>query len=61
MKYNIIWLILEVLLQIFIYYFNLQNSLLGNVLFPYRYVFIIITIFSLLCANSSDIDHPIPI
>jgi len=40
MKYRYLWAIIEILIHFTIYYFNLRGTLLGKILVPYRYAFI---------------------
>jgi|GEM_PF-5332548 len=44
MKYRYMWALLEILAHFSMYYFNLRGTLLGKILVPYRYSFLLIFI-----------------
>ncbi len=62
MRYNIIWIFLEIVIHFCIYYFKLQDTLLGKILFPYRYLFIVIlSMMFYMFFKQKDIDRLIKI
>jgi len=62
MKYNVIWLLLEILVHFLIYYFKLQGTFIGEVLFLYRYIYIVfIAIILYVFFKKNDINEVLKI